>query len=147
MLIGVVEQKQCYRRVDFQHFAYACGAGTLLCYLGCLLSGARFKPFGIVVGMFFDNGLMLAAAIVLALAILVFFLRTRRPLESLIGVVLLLTLLSIVSLAALGENMLFLVLYNCSASRPSIESKRRIRRPSPRTGTNRPQPPKRPATN
>ena len=87
----------------------ACGAGTLLCYLGCLLSGARFKPFGIVVGMFFDNGLMLAAAIVLALAILVFFLRTRRPLESLIGVVLLLTLLSIVSLAAVGENMLFLV--------------------------------------
>ena len=87
----------------------ACGVGTLLCYLGCLLSGARFKPFGIVVGMFFDNGLMLAAAILLALAILVFFLRTRRPLESLIGVVLLLTLLSIVSLAAVGENMLFLV--------------------------------------
>ena len=83
--------------------------GELAAYLGCLASGARFKLFGIVTGMGFDNILMIVMCVLLAAALGLLYWKKGQTGKRLFGTLALLEVLSIATLATLGENMLFLI--------------------------------------
>ncbi len=83
--------------------------GELASYLGCLASGARFKLFGIVTGMGFDNILMIVMCVLLAAALGLLYWKKGQTGKRLFGTLALLEVLSIATLATLGENMLFLI--------------------------------------
>lgn len=83
--------------------------GELAAYLGCLASGARFKLFGIVTGMGFDNILMIVMCVLLAAAMGLLYWKKGQTGKRLFGTLALLEVLSIATLATLGENMLFLI--------------------------------------
>lgn len=83
--------------------------GELAAYLGCLASGARFKLFGIVTGMGFDNILTIVMCVLLAAALGLLYWKKGQTGKRLFGTLALLEVLSIATLATLGENMLFLI--------------------------------------
>ena len=83
--------------------------GELAAYLGCLASGARFNLFGIVTGMGFDNILMIVMCVLLAAALGLLYWKKGQTGKRLFGTLALLEVLSIATLATLGENMLFLI--------------------------------------
>ena len=83
--------------------------GELAAYLGCLASGARFKLFGIVTGMGFDNILMIVMCVLLAATLGLLYWKKGQTGKRLFGTLALLEVLSIATLATLGENMLFLI--------------------------------------
>ena len=83
--------------------------GELAAYLGCLASGANFKLFGIVTGMGFDNILMIVMSVLLAAGLGLLYWKKGQTGKRLFGTLALLCVLSIATLAALGENMLFLI--------------------------------------
>lgn len=82
--------------------ALAVGEGAA--WLGCKISGAHFALFGTISGMPFDNALMVALAVLLALLIALMYKR-GKVLEKLEGCLILLGTLDIILLAALGENL------------------------------------------
>ena len=51
--------------------------GELVGYLGALVAGARFKPFGIVVGVPFDNAAMIVSTIILAAVTVLIYMSVR----------------------------------------------------------------------
>lgn len=83
------------------------------------IAGARFKLFGVIAGIKFDNAAMIVLTVLLfALTLLVYLRREgNRDNTLLFGVLVLDALLSAVLLAALGENLMFFIpLFCCVAA-------------------------------
>ncbi|MBO5980443.1 MAG: M28 family peptidase, partial [Bacteroidales bacterium] len=109
----------------------ALAAGELVAYLCSLAAGAKFKPFGIITGIRFDNVAMLISTIAFfALTVWGYLLLRGRAVQKtagsmranaavaaaskyactiLYGTLSLMFLLSVVLLIALGENLMFFV--------------------------------------
>lgn len=105
--------------------------GELAAYVCASVSGAAFKPFGIVQGVPFDNVAMIVSTAVLVLAAVVIYLAVRsravrqvsgsmrasaavnaamkNAYNMLYGTLAMMFLLSVVLLLTLGENMMFLI--------------------------------------
>ena len=112
--------------------------GELVAYLCCLISGATFKPFGIVQGVPFDNTAMIVATVVMAaVSILVYVsmrqkavrqvsgsmrasaavnAASRHAYNVLYGTLALMFVLTIVLLVAIGENLMFLIPLFCGTA-------------------------------
>ena len=111
--------------------------GELIAYLSSLAAGARFKPFGVVVGVGFDNIAMIAATAVIALVSVMIYIAVRRiavrktaasmrhsaavaaaarnSMTVLYGTLTLMCVLSLVLVFALGENLMFFIPLFCAA--------------------------------
>ena len=111
--------------------------GELIAYLSSLAAGARFKPFGVVVGVGFDNIAMIAATAVIALVSVMIYIAVRRTavrktaasmrhsaavaaaarnsMTILYGTLTLMCVLSLVLVFALGENLMFFIPLFCAA--------------------------------
>lgn len=105
--------------------------GELVAYLSALAAGAYFKPFGVIQGIQADNVIMIVTTVLLAAATVFIYLNSRNTvvrqksgsmrasaalnaasgyaLEVLYGALALMTLLSIVLVFTLGENLMFLI--------------------------------------
>ena len=105
--------------------------GELVGYLGALVAGARFKPFGIVVGVPFDNAAMIVSTIILAAVTVLIYMSVRgkavrktaasmrhsagvaaaakNAYGVLYGTLMLMFVLSLVLVFALGENLMFFI--------------------------------------
>jgi len=110
--------------------------GELVGYLSALAAGARFKPFGIVVGVTFDNTAMIISSVVLALVAALIYLSVRRKAVRktaasmrhsagvaaaaknayavLYGTLFLMFVLSLVLVFVLGENLMFFIPLFCA---------------------------------
>ena len=110
--------------------------GELVGYLSSLVAGARFKPFGIVVGVPFDNVAMIVSTVVIAIVSALIYMSGRRKavrrtaasmrhsagvaaasrnaFTVLYGTLLLMALLSLVLVVALGENLMFFIPLFCA---------------------------------
>lgn len=106
-------------------------AGELVAYLCALIAGARFSPFGIVYGVFYDNIAMVVATIALFLISLAVYIGLRRKAvrsvsssmrasasrnavshhacSLLYGTLILMAMLGTVLVFAIGENMMFFI--------------------------------------
>lgn len=105
--------------------------GELLAYVCSLIAGAKFKPFGIVQGVGFDNAAMIVATVVIAaVTVLVYIAQRSKAVRQvsgsmrasaavnaaskhaynvLYGTLALMLVLSIALLLAIGENLMFLI--------------------------------------
>lgn len=105
--------------------------GELVGFLSAKISGAVFKPFGIVQGVVHDNLIMIVSMVVIALvAVMIYFSRrqaavrqvsgsmrknaalniaSRHAYDILYGILVLLAVFSIVLVFALGENLMFFI--------------------------------------
>lgn len=112
--------------------------GELVAYLCCLISGATFKPFGIVQGVPFDNTAMIVATVVMAaVSILVYVsmrqkavrqvsgsmrasaavnAASRHAYNVLYGTLALMFVLTVALLVAIGENLMFLIPLFCGTA-------------------------------
>ena len=112
--------------------------GELVAYLSSLAAGARFKPFGIVQGVGFDNAAMIAATAFMAVvSVLVYVMlrnkavrqvsgsmrasaaanaATKHAYTYLYGTLVLMFVLTAVLLVALGENLMFLIPLVCATA-------------------------------
>ena len=84
-------------------------AGEILSLLGCLASGARFKLFGVVTGMGFDNVLMIVSAVALLSVVVLLYWKKCKTGTRLFATALLLAIFSIVLLCTIGDNMFTLI--------------------------------------
>ncbi len=113
-------------------------AGELVAYFCALTAGAKFKLFGVMHGVFFDNIAMIAAVVVMALAcvwIYVIYRQkavrktagsmrasatvnaiTRHANNLLYGTLALMFILSAVLLFTIGENLMFFIPLVCTAA-------------------------------
>ena len=91
-------------------------AGEFAAWLCAKIAGARFVMFGVTQGIMFDNAAMIVLSAVLALVTLLVYCKSRRSHrnEALLGALLLNFVLSAALLAALGENLMFLIPLACS---------------------------------
>lgn len=105
--------------------------GELVAYICCLVTGATFKPFGIVMGISFDNIAMIASAGLATAGALVFYLKGRRDAaksaagsmrssavatavskfaqQVLYGALGIMAVLALVLTFAIGESMMFVI--------------------------------------
>ena len=112
--------------------------GELVGYVSALVAGARFKPFGIVAGVPFDNAAMIVSAVVLAGVTVLIYLALRRKAvrqtaasmrhsagvaaasrnaySVLYGTLFLMFVLSLVLVFALGENLMFFIPLFCAVA-------------------------------
>ena len=110
--------------------------GELVAYLSCLISGARFKPFGIIVGVGFDNVAMIVSTAVMVLVSVLLYVNVRNKavrktaasmrhsagvvaasknaLNVMYGTLFLMFVLSLVLVFALGENIMFFIPLFCA---------------------------------
>ena len=110
--------------------------GELIAYVSCAVSGASFKPFGVVVGVQQDNLIMLLSMIVIAVIAVVFYIFHRNSAvrltagslrknaamnaaahhayDVLYGAMLPVLALNVALLFALGENMMFFIPLFCA---------------------------------
>ena len=93
-------------------------AGEFAAWLCAKIAGARFVMFGVTQGIMFDNAAMIVLSVVLALVTLLVYCKSRRSHrnEALLGALLLTFVLSAALLAALGENLMFLIPLACSVA-------------------------------
>ena len=105
--------------------------GELIAYVCALICGARFKLFGVIHGITFDNLAMLVSTVVIALVCVLVYLRgraaavrktagsmranagsnaaARYAADNLYGVLLLMLVLSAALVFTLGENLMFFI--------------------------------------
>ncbi len=105
--------------------------GELVAYLSALIAGAKFKPFGIVQGISFDNIAMIASTVLIAVAAVLVYVAMRKKAvrnvsgsmrasaavnaaskyayNVLYGTLALMFVLAAALLAAIGENLMFLI--------------------------------------
>ncbi len=105
--------------------------GELIAYLSAVIAGARFKPFGIVQGVMFDNVVMLVSIMIMALLVILIYWSSRRNAirqtsgsmrasaaanaasrfvySQLYSVLALMFVLSAVLVFVLGENLMFFI--------------------------------------
>lgn len=106
-------------------------SGELIAYCSALISGAKFKLFGVIHGISFDNVAMIVSIVAMALICVMVYLRGRKAAvrkvsgsmrasaasnaaakyagNKLYGTLALMTVLSAVLLFTLGENLMFLI--------------------------------------
>lgn len=112
--------------------------GEFVAYLCSLAAGAKFKPFGIVQGITFDNVAMIAATVfIAAVTILVYVILRKKAIRQvsgsmrasaavnaaskhaysyLYGALALMFVLTVVLLVSLGENLMFLIPLVCATA-------------------------------
>lgn len=112
--------------------------GELVAYMCCLVSGAEFKPFGIVVGISYDNIAMIASVAVVAAAALGLYLRDRKAAartaagsmrnsavanaiskyaqQMIYGTLALTSVLSLILTFTIGESMMFFIPLTCTVA-------------------------------
>lgn len=112
--------------------------GELVAYLCCLISGATFKPFGIVQGVPFDNAAMIVSTVVMTVvSVLVYVLMRQKAVRQvsgsmrasaavnaasrhaynvLYGTLALMFVLTVALLVAIGENLMFLIPLFCGTA-------------------------------
>ena len=105
--------------------------GELVAYLSALAAGARFKPFGVIQGIGFDNAAMIASTVFIAAASVLVYVALRKKAvhqvsgsmrasaaanaaskyayNTLYGTLALMFILSVVLLLTIGENMMFFI--------------------------------------
>ena len=105
--------------------------GELVAYVSSLIAGAKFKPFGIVQGIIFDNVAMIAATAVIATVSVIVYVAmrmkavrkvsgsmrasaainaaSRHAYNVLYGTLALMLVLTVALVAAIGENLMFLI--------------------------------------
>ena len=110
-------------------------AGELIAYICSLISGAVFKPFGIIPGIPYDNAAMIVSVVIMALVSVAVYISLRNKAvrtvsgsmrasaalnaarhyasNSLYGALALMFLLSLVLLLAIGENLMFFIPLLC----------------------------------
>lgn len=110
--------------------------GELVAYLCSIATGAKFKPFGTVAGVSFDNIAMIVSTVVLALCSVMIYMNIRRKevrktaasmrhsagvtaasknaFVFLYGTLFLMTVLALVLVFALGENLMFFIPLFCA---------------------------------
>lgn len=110
--------------------------GELVAYLCSIAAGAKFKPFGTVAGVSFDNIAMIVSTVVLALCSVMIYMNIRRKAVRktaasmrhsagvaaasknafvfLYGTLFLMTVLALVLMFALGENLMFFIPLFCA---------------------------------
>ena len=110
--------------------------GELVAYLSALAAGAKFKPFGIVQGVGFDNAAMIAATVFMAVvSVLVYVMLRKKAVRQvsgsmrasaaataasknaytyLYGTLALMFVLTAALLAVIGENLMFLIPLTCA---------------------------------
>ena len=93
-------------------------AGAFAAWLCAKIAGARFVMFGVTQGIMFDNAAMIVLSVVLALVTLLVYCKSRRSQrnEAMLGALMLNFVLSAALLAALGENLMFLIPLTCSVA-------------------------------
>lgn len=111
--------------------------GELVAYVSAVIVGARFKPFGIVQGVPFDNFVMAMAMVLMVVIVVAIYLVTRtaairqtsgsmrasaasnaaekHAFKMLYGALMLTFVLSVVLVFAIGENFMFLIPLTCAA--------------------------------
>ena len=109
--------------------------GELVAYVCSLIAGAKFKPFGIVQGVGFDNIAMIAATIVISsISVLVYVAMRKKAVRQvsgsmrasaatnaasryaynmLYGTLALMLVLTVALLATIGENLMFMIPLAC----------------------------------
>lgn len=112
--------------------------GELVAYLCCMISGATFKPFGIVQGVPFDNAAMIVSTVVMTVvSVLVYVLMRQKAVRQvsgsmrasaavnaasrhaynvLYGTLALMFVLTVALLMAIGENLMFLIPLFCGTA-------------------------------
>jgi hypothetical protein len=110
--------------------------GELVAYISGLIAGVKFKPFGIMQGIMFDNAAMICSVVVMTiLAVLVYLssraaqvravagsmrasaaisAATHNAYNVLYGVLALLLILSVALLLAIGETLMFIIPLCCA---------------------------------
>jgi uncharacterized membrane protein len=105
--------------------------GELVAYVSALIAGARFKPFGVVQGVPFDNVVMVISMVVMIAVVVAIYFVTRTAairqtsgsmrasaasnaaekyaFNMLYGALMLMFVLSMVLVFALGENLMFMI--------------------------------------
>ena len=111
--------------------------GELVAYVSALIAGARFKPFGVVQGVPFDNVVMIIAMVLMVAVVVAIYLVTRtaairqtsgsmrasaasnavekHAYNILYGTLVLIFVLSMALVFALGENLMFMIPLTCAA--------------------------------
>ena len=106
--------------------------------MSCLIAGAKFKPFGIVQGVPFDNAAMIVATVIFAVVSIIVYVAMRQKAvrqvsgsmrasaavnaaskhayNVLYGTLALVFVLAIVLLVAIGENLMFLIPLFCGTA-------------------------------
>ena len=112
--------------------------GELVAYLCAVAAGARFKPFGTVQGIGFDNAAMIVTTVLIAaVSVLVYIMMRKRAVRQvsgsmrasaaanaasrhaytyLYGSLALMLVLTVVLLIAIGENLMFLIPLACATA-------------------------------
>lgn len=112
--------------------------GELVAYLCAVAAGARFKPFGTVQGIGFDNAAMIGTTVLIAaVSVLVYIMMRKRAVRQvsgsmrasaaanaasrhaytcLYGSLALMLVLTVVLLIAIGENLMFLIPLACATA-------------------------------
>lgn len=110
--------------------------GELVAYICSAIAGATFKPFGIIVGIPFDNAAMIVSMVLVAVAVVAVYCVGRvkavrqvagsmrknaatnaashHAYETLYGTLFLMFVLSLVLVIALGENLMFFIPLFCA---------------------------------
>jgi hypothetical protein len=113
-------------------------AGVLVSYVCCLIAGAKFKPFGVIHGVQFDNVAMVVFTVVLAAVLVLIYIKGRNKAvrasmnsmrssamktaamnyagTKLYGTLTLMFVLSAALLIAIGENLMFMVPFTFAAA-------------------------------
>ena len=111
--------------------------GELMAYLSSLAAGAKFKPFGVIHGIRFDNvAMIVATAVLAAVSVLVYIVMRNKAVRQvsgsmrasaaanatskyaynvLYGTLALMFVLSVALLLAVGENLMFFIPLVCAA--------------------------------
>lgn len=84
-------------------------AGEFIAWLCAVSVGAKFKWFGTISGIPFDNAVILFSLMALVMGMMRHFRRYTDIRQSLYAPLLVLTVLSLVFLSAFGENMMFFI--------------------------------------
>ncbi len=110
--------------------------GEVIAYISSMIAGAKFKPFGVMHGVFFDNVVMIASTVVLALLTVIVYVCGRQKAvrkaagsmrasatanavtkyanNILYGVLALLFVLCVALLFSIGENLMFFIPLFCA---------------------------------
>ena len=112
--------------------------GELVAYLSSLAAGAKFKPFGIIYGIRFDNvAMIVSTAVIAAVSVLLYIVMRNKAVRQvsgsmrasaaanatskyaynvLYGSLALMFILSVVLLIAVGENLMFFIPLVCATA-------------------------------
>ena len=84
-------------------------AGELIAWISALLAGARFKLFGTITGIPFDNAVIIFSLMALTIGMICYYRARKNTLQHLYASMFTLMIFSILFLLVIGENMMFLI--------------------------------------